>query len=220
MTCVAVDGIDFFVLNMRTRMPFRYGIATLTVVPHLVVRLHARIDGLPQEGQAAEGLPPRSGSRRIPCTSFRQEVEDMLEVIRHAGELAVVVGTQPSPFDLWWAAYRAQAVWGRAQGYPPLLTGLGPSLVERALIHAVCRREGLAFGEALRGDGWDSDRRRCTLRLSGQTAAYSRSSPGGGSPCGTPWDWRITWKTARSRQTSELMTGCPSRSRRASAPTG
>jgi hypothetical protein len=170
VTQIAVDGVDFFVLNMRTRMPFRYGIATLTVVPHLVVRLRARIDGRPQAGQAAEGLPPKWFTKD-PLTSFRQEVEDMLGVIRHAGELAVAAGAQPSAFDLWWAVYRAQAVWGKAQGYPPLLTGLGPSLVERALIDAVCRHEGVAFGEALREGRLGFRPEALHPELSGQSAA-------------------------------------------------
>jgi hypothetical protein len=148
-TRIAVERVDCFVLNMRTRMPFRYGIATLTVVPHLLVRLRARVDGRPQEGQAAEGLPPKWFTKD-PQASFRQEVEDMLRVIRHGAALAVEAGEQPSPFDLWWAVYRAQATWGAAQGCPPLLAGLGPSLIERALIDATCRAAGVPFGAAVR----------------------------------------------------------------------
>ena len=41
-----VVGTDLHVLNMRTRMPFRYGITTLTAVPHLFVRVELEIDGV------------------------------------------------------------------------------------------------------------------------------------------------------------------------------
>ena len=65
MKGIAVESVELRVLNMRTRMPFRYGIATLTAVPHLLLRLRARIDGHSHQGQAAEGLPP-SGSPKTP----------------------------------------------------------------------------------------------------------------------------------------------------------
>jgi len=40
--------------------------------------------------------------------------------------------------------------WGREQGFPPLLTHFGTSLVERAMIEAVCRKLGQPFHVALR----------------------------------------------------------------------
>ena len=149
MKGIAVESVELWVLNMRTRMPFRYGIATLTAVPHLLLRLRARIDGQPYQGQAAEGLPPKWFTKD-PQAPFRQEVEDMLRVIRHGAALAVEAGTQPTAFDLWWAIYRAQTAWGVAQRYPPLLSGLGASLVERALIDAASRAAGVPFATAVR----------------------------------------------------------------------
>jgi hypothetical protein len=43
---VRVRATDLRVLPMHTRMPFRYGIATLTTLPHLFVRVEAEIDGV------------------------------------------------------------------------------------------------------------------------------------------------------------------------------
>ena len=149
MKGVAVESVELRVLNMRTRMPFRYGIATLTAVPHLLLRLRARIDGQSHEGQAAEGLPPKWFTKD-PQAPFSQEVEDMLGVIRHGAALALEAGAQQTAFDLWWTIYRAQTAWGAAHGYPPLLSGLGVSLVERALIDATCRAAGTSFAIAVR----------------------------------------------------------------------
>ena len=112
--------------------PVRYGIATLTAVPHLLLRLRARLDGQPLRARRRRGYP--KWFTKDPQAPFRQEVEDMLRVIRHGTALAVEAGTQPTAFDLWWAIYRAQTAWGVAQRYPPLLSGLGASLVERALM--------------------------------------------------------------------------------------
>ncbi|HEX2517342.1 MAG TPA: hypothetical protein VH257_21750, partial [Chloroflexota bacterium] len=116
---------------------------------HLLLRLRARIDGQPHQGQAAEGLPPKWFTKD-PQAPFSQEVEDMLRVIRHGATLAVEAGTQPTAFDLWWTIYRAQTPWGAAQRYPPLLSGLGASLVERALIDAACRAAAIPFATAVR----------------------------------------------------------------------
>ena len=62
LLALAVRNVDFFVLNMRTRMPFRYGIASLVALPHLFVRLEAEVDGAGQVGLASEGLPPKRRS--------------------------------------------------------------------------------------------------------------------------------------------------------------
>lgn len=37
--------LDLYILNMKTRMPFRYGIAVMTALPCLFVRLTVEIDG-------------------------------------------------------------------------------------------------------------------------------------------------------------------------------
>ena len=42
---VKVRDVDLRVLNMRTRMPFRYGIASMTALPHLFVRCTVEVDG-------------------------------------------------------------------------------------------------------------------------------------------------------------------------------
>ena len=42
---ISVQDIELNVLNMRTRMPFRYGIASLESVPHLFLKVTADVDG-------------------------------------------------------------------------------------------------------------------------------------------------------------------------------
>ena len=49
---ISVQKTGLHVLNMKTRMPFRYGIASLVSVPHLFVRLEADINGSRQVGIA------------------------------------------------------------------------------------------------------------------------------------------------------------------------
>ena len=85
-----------FVRKLRTRMPFRYGIATLTELPHLMVRIELECGGKRAFGWAADGLPPKWFTKD-PIASPRDEIARMIAVIRHAFELAIAAGEIPSP---------------------------------------------------------------------------------------------------------------------------
>jgi hypothetical protein len=139
---------DLHLLDLRTRMPFKYGIATMTSTPHLFVRLRADIDGLPAVGLAADHLPPKWFTKD-PDRPVADEVNDMLRVIEHALRVAVGLGGD-SVFDVWKELLRVQSYWGLQEHLPPLLTQFGVALVERALIDALCRVQGVSLGQALR----------------------------------------------------------------------
>jgi hypothetical protein len=74
----------------------------------------------------------------------------MLEVIRHACEIASQQEPSSSVFELWQRVFQDQQKWADQAGYPPLLWNFGVSLVERAAIEAFCRVKQIAFSEALR----------------------------------------------------------------------
>lgn len=148
---IAVHECAFFVLNRHTRLPFRYGIASMTALPHLFVRLLVEVGGRRHVGIAAEGLPPKWFTKD-PDTTFRQDLDDMLRCIHQAADLARAVGPCPTVFDWWQQVDAAQRQWGAQQGYPPLLSGLGTSLMERAVLDAFCRASGQPFAEAVRAN--------------------------------------------------------------------
>ena len=141
------DG-DIHLLDIRTRMAFKYGIATMTRTPHAFVRLRAEVGGRPAVGVAADHLPPKWFTKD-PDRPVDAEIAEMLDVIEHALRLAAGLRAD-SAFAAWRALWDAQHAWGAAQGLPPLLTHFGTSLVERALIDAVCRCLGRPFPELLR----------------------------------------------------------------------
>jgi hypothetical protein len=140
---------DLRVLPMQTRMPFRYGIATLTALPHLFMRVEVEVDGQRVWGLASEGLAPKWFTKD-PATSVDDDIAGMLEVIEAACRHVCACGPAATVFDLWWALYHAQQAWAAARGHPPLLAGLGASLVERALIDAFCRARQTTFAAAIR----------------------------------------------------------------------
>jgi hypothetical protein len=146
---LSIRDIDLRIVNMRARMPFRFGIVTMTALPHLFLRAECKIDGQLQTGIAADHLPPKWFTKD-PNTHFRDDLTDMIDVIRLACSHALSAGPHATVFDLWNTIYAAQKAVGTSKGYPPLLWGFGVSLVERALIDAFCRVSGITFGRALR----------------------------------------------------------------------
>lgn len=143
------DG-DIHVLDIKTRMPFRYGIATMTTTPHAFVRLRVEIDGKLATGIAADHLPPRWFTKD-PAQTIEYEIAVMLDVIAHAVASATSLRA-PSTFAAWRRLYDIQGYWGATVRLPPLLTHFGTSLVERALIDAVCRHADRPFHELLHSE--------------------------------------------------------------------
>ena len=146
---IAVQNVNLHIQNIRTRMPFRYGIAVMTALPHLFVSVECEIEGRPQPGIAADSLAPKWFTKD-PNTSQRDEVTEMLRVIESAAKFAQQIEGASSVFELWQQVYAAQKSWAAEQGYPPLLWNFGVSLIERAVIDAFCRATGTSFSQALR----------------------------------------------------------------------
>ena len=142
---IKIHDCDVHLTNLRTRMPFKYGIATMTRMPMAFVRARVEVDGKPFTGIAADLLPPKWFTKD-PAKPLRDEVLEMLNVIEQAKRLAIGLRGD-SAFAVWRQLYEAQRSAGKAENLPPLLTNFGVSLVERALIEAVCRAAGRPFAE-------------------------------------------------------------------------
>jgi L-alanine-DL-glutamate epimerase-like enolase superfamily enzyme len=135
-----LSPFEFFVRHTRTRFPFRYGIASMTDVPHLFVRTTVTVAEKSSFGLSAEGLPPKWFTKN-PATTFEQDLPEMLQVINHAAKLSEQIAPV-SFFDFWHELYRQQSDWADARHIAPLLANLGVSLVERAVLDGLCRVAG------------------------------------------------------------------------------
>lgn len=131
----------------RLRMPFRFGIAVMTEVPHVFLRGVWDVDGKTKAGLAADGLPPKWFDKS-PNTSNQQDIDNMLLAIRDAIAVARTLAVG-SAFDLWRQVYDAQMAWAKATGLPPLLALFGVSLVERTMLDALARAQGVNFATLL-----------------------------------------------------------------------
>ena len=146
---ILVRTAECFVQNLSARLPFRYGIVTMTRLPHLVMRLTVEIDGRAHHGFAADHLPPKWFTKN-PASAYADDLADMVEVIRQACETARALPAAETVFALWRELYAAQSAWARERGFPALLAGFGTSLVERAVIDAFCRATRQPFAQAVR----------------------------------------------------------------------
>jgi len=84
---IRILSVDLERFDASTRMPFKYGIATMTHLPHVFLRVDALFDGVIQKGISADHLPPKWFTKD-PEKDPLEEIEDMLLVIGNAGELA------------------------------------------------------------------------------------------------------------------------------------
>jgi L-alanine-DL-glutamate epimerase-like enolase superfamily enzyme len=162
-----IEAIRFHVLPMRTRFPFQYGIASLTALPHLFVSAELQVNGQILTGIASEGLPPKWFTKD-PHSSFEQDLAVMLSVIQNAARIGRHAASKPLGFFPWWRAlYDEQSLWASHQGIPPLLAQLGISLVERAVLDALCRAAAKPLHQLLKADVFGIDLGSLRAELSG-----------------------------------------------------
>lgn len=166
-----IERATAHVLGMRTRIPFRYGIAEMTVTPHVVVEVVVAHGGKHCAGLAGEHLPPKWFTKDT-TTSYEEDLVDLVAVVEHAVAAAPGLDEAPSVFNLWWQLHDRQSTWARERGTPPLLAGLGTSLVERAMIDAVTAVTGTTFHEALHTGVLGLDLALLHPELAGTTARH------------------------------------------------
>src|SRR5262245_30975597 len=90
---------DIHLHDTKTRLPFHYGIATMTSAPHLFLRLGVEVAGRLATGIAADGLAPKWFTKD-PDRPLVEETHEMLRVIENALRLAKGVRGR-TPFDAW-----------------------------------------------------------------------------------------------------------------------
>lgn len=144
--------IDLCLRDCRARLPFRFGITTLTAAPLLLLRVVVETqDGRRGEGFASDLLVPKWFTKN-PDTSVVQDWRELIDGVEGACAIALDGREHASVFEHWRRTY-AIRVESAPQGMVAgLLRNHGVSLVERALIDANCRLSEAALHQALRED--------------------------------------------------------------------
>jgi hypothetical protein len=132
----SIKAIDFFERDVRLRMPFRFGVVTLTEAPQAFARAEIVLEnGKRSLGAAAELLAPKWFDKN-PVLSNQDNFEQLRASLRTARDAYLDSG-----LDTAFAHSRPSV--GLVENY-------GPALIDRALLDALCRALGISFYEALR----------------------------------------------------------------------
>jgi hypothetical protein len=131
------------------RMPFRFGVVTLTAAPQVFVRARVRLaDGREGEGVSAELMVPKWFDKSPDLSN-----EDNFDQLRRALDLArghlLDAGTG-TVFGLYAAVEDAHHAACAAQDLNGLVASFGLALIERALIDALGRLDGTSVFDLVR----------------------------------------------------------------------
>ena len=143
-----VREVRFYERDVHLRMPFRFGVVTLTDAPQCFVR--ARIEfrnGDTHWGAAAEMLAPKWFDKNPELSN-----EDNFDQLRLALRLAAeaYIGPQArTAFGHAAAHYDELISAGAEHGLNALVSCFGPAQVDRAILDALCRGQGCSFYEAI-----------------------------------------------------------------------
>ncbi len=143
-----LQAVDLFERDVRLRMPFRFGVVTLTEAPQAFARVRIRLaDGREATGGAAELLAPKWFDKN-PALSNANNFDQLRAALSIARQ-AYLSGGEDTAFGHQRAYYRAQIDVGGALGLNSLVACYGPALLDRAIIDALCRALGVSFSEAV-----------------------------------------------------------------------
>jgi len=130
-----VAAIELLERDVRLRMPFRFGVVTLTESPQAFARARIRLeDGREAEGAAAELLAPKWFDKD-PALSNEDNYDQLRAALGRAREQ--------------YLAHEARTAWAHASPGKGLVENYGPALLDRALLDALCRALGVSFYRAV-----------------------------------------------------------------------
>jgi hypothetical protein len=131
---------DFFERPVTLRLPFRFGVVTLTQAPQLFVRARVRLsDGREGEGVAAEMLAPKWFDKS-PALSNEDNFDQLRRSLALAHESLMGAG-ENTPFGLSAAVDGLHHEICAKVGLNGLVASFGLALIDRAIIDALGRLE-------------------------------------------------------------------------------
>lgn len=141
---VRLDAADRFERDHKLRLPFRFGVITVTEGTQAILRVRIALeDGRISEGVAAEALGAK-WFEKSPAFSDAQNLDQLRQALQIAIEHYQAHGWD-TPFGLYANTYRQQIARGESLGLNPLVASYGPALLDRAIIDALGKATGQSF---------------------------------------------------------------------------
>ncbi len=146
---LTVREIQLLERDVRFRMPFRFGVVTLTGAPQAFVRVRVALeDGREGWGMAAEMLAPKWFDKD-PALSNEDNLDQLRSATAVARDLTLAEGGPDTAFGLFAKRYPQQVAACAERGLNPLIAGFGPALIDRAILDALLRLTGLSFFDGI-----------------------------------------------------------------------
>src|SRR3954469_4625572 len=131
--------------EVRLRMPFRFGVVTLTESPQLFVRARIELpDGRSGWGAAAELAAPKWFDKNL-ALSNEDNFDQLRLSLATARGLYLADTEARTAFGHFARHYRPQIDVAAELGLNALIANYGPSLIDRAALDALCRLLGGSF---------------------------------------------------------------------------
>ena len=151
-----VIAIELYERPVALRIPFRFGAATVTHASQAFVRARIQLadgasGGAEAQGAAAELMIPKWFDKS-PQKSNDENVADLRKALANAADAYTSESSSRTAFGHAATHYRSLLVAGEALGLNALATNYGPSLLDRAVLDALCRVLGVSFKAAIRGN--------------------------------------------------------------------
>ena len=131
----SITDVAFFERDVKLRMPFRFGVVTLTEAPQAFARATIELAGKKSVGAAAEMLAPKWFDKN-PALTNEDNFEQLRGSMRQA-RAAYLAGGENTAF-------------GHSRPSVGLVENFGPALLDRAVLDALCRALGISFYDAIR----------------------------------------------------------------------
>lgn len=147
---LTIRGARFGIRHVPMRMPFRFGMITLTSSAQIHLFLEVETaDGRRAIGLAADMLAPKWYDKDRD-KSYADNLNDLVAGARAAVDAAMSEPHPQTVYRIWRQTYEACQQVGPATGRNPLLASNGPSLVERALFDGLGVALGVPYHTLLR----------------------------------------------------------------------
>jgi L-alanine-DL-glutamate epimerase-like enolase superfamily enzyme len=148
---ITLDEVRAFEWPFRLRLPFRFGVITVTHGRQAVIVARVRLEnGRIAEGLAAETLAAKWFDKDPTLTDAQNEhqLRRAIEIARNA----YLAAGPRTPFALFADSYAAILAQAATERLPPLVAGFGPALLDRAILDAVLRAHGVSFATGMRAN--------------------------------------------------------------------
>jgi hypothetical protein len=147
---VRIRAIELSERPVTLRLPFRFGVVTLTECPQAFVRLRIEdASGRTEWGAAAEMMAPKWFDKNLQLSND-DNFEQLRAVLRLARGAYRGDSSPATAFGHFARHHQAHQAVAAAHGFNPLLASYGPALLDRALLDALCRLHRVSFAEAVR----------------------------------------------------------------------